>query len=87
MGHNFLSRSYIDPYYHFNAFVLNIVFFFSPLAMDFIVWIFATIILYTNFNFLQNSIFHIARSLHFPFSATFLSRDISWKWSLLYRVK
>ena len=75
MGHNFLSRSYIDPY--FNAFVLNIVFFFSPLAMDFIVWIFAVIILYTNVNFLQNSVFPVARSLHSSFYVTFPSRTVS----------
>ena len=37
-------------------------FFFFHLATDFIVWIFATVFLYTNFNFLQNSIFHIATS-------------------------
>ena len=35
------------------------------------------IILYTNVNFLQNSIFHMARSLHSPFYATFPSRTIS----------
>ena len=39
-------------------------FFFNTLATDIIVGIFATIILYINCNFLQNSIFHIARSLH-----------------------
>ena len=40
------------------------------------------IILYTNVNFLQNSIFHIARSLHSPFYATFPSRGISPNHSL-----
>ena len=40
----------------------NILFF--PLAKNFIFWTFPTIILYTNVNFLQNSVFHIARSLH-----------------------
>ena len=39
--------------------------------MDFIVWIFAIIILYTNVNFLKNSVFHIARSLHSSFYVTF----------------
>ena len=54
-----------------------IMFYLFPLTTDFIVWIFATIILYSNFNFLQKSIFHIARSLHFPFYAKFPSRTIS----------
>ena len=38
--------------------------FFFPLVKNFIFWTFATIILYINVNFLQNSVFHIARSLH-----------------------
>ena len=42
--------------------VCGLSFFFFHLATDFIVWIFATVFLYTNFNFLQNSIFHIATS-------------------------
>ena len=54
------------------------IFFFS-LAMDFIVWIFAIIILYTNVNFLQNSVFHIARSLHSSFYVTFPSRTVCLK--------
>ena len=50
---------------------------FFLLAKDFIVWIFANMTLYTSFNFLQNSTFHIAKSLHSPFYATFPSRGIS----------
>ena len=34
-------------------------------------------ILYTHFNFLQNSVFHIAMSYHSPFYATIPSRSIS----------
>ena len=49
---------------------------FFPLATDFIVWIFATIILCT-FNFFQNSVLHIARSLHSPFYSTFPSSSVS----------
>ena len=52
-------------------------FFFFSFSMDFIVWILATIILYSHFNLLQNSTFHIARSLHSPFYATFSWKGIS----------
>ena len=52
----------------------------NPLATDFIiVWIIATIILYINCNFLQNSTFHIARSLHyirFPSRSSFLNHNL-----------
>ena len=49
----------------------------APVATDFIAWILTTIILYTHFNFLQNSTFHVARSLHSPFYATFSWKGIS----------
>ena len=50
--------------------------FIFPLAIDFIVLIFATIILYTSVNFLQDSVFHIARSFHSPFYATYPTRSM-----------
>ena len=72
---------YLTKLFYYWPVFMNSLFFF-PLVTDFIIWIFVTVTLYRNFIFLQNYTFHIARSLHSPFYATFPSRGISPNHSL-----